>query len=120
MLVSFYQIYVPYKIQFSSNECPIEYNMKKYGFEKYLPIPKTNKIAPTTFIVCLPTIMAKEFLDIIREDGCIEKIMYDEDVNYNNYKDFKGIYIKKIDEIYNMVVEKTTYVLAKNEMTKIS
>jgi len=100
-------------MQFASNECPIEYNMKKYGFERYLPIPKTNKIAPTTLIVCLPKSMAKEFLDIIRDDGSIENFMYDEDVHYNGYKDFNGIYIKQIDEIYNMVVEKTTYVLAK-------
>jgi len=113
MLVSFYKIYVPYKMQFASNECPIEYNMKKYGFEQYLPIPKTNKIAPTTFVVCLPKPMAEEFLDIIRDDGSIENFMYDDDVSYDAYADFKNIYIKQIDEIYNMVVEKTTYVLAK-------
>jgi hypothetical protein len=113
MLVSFYYVYVPYKIQFGSNECPIEYNLKKYGYIEYLPIPKTNKINSTSFIVCLPKIIAKEFLDIMHEDGCIEKFMYDEDVSYDKYADFKNIYIKQIDEIYNMCVEKTTYVLTK-------
>lgn len=66
----FYYLTVHYYNSKVFGDCPVHYFMKKYGFNDFLPIPKSNIYRKNSYLICIPKVINKEFTNILKSEGC--------------------------------------------------
>lgn len=114
MLISFYSMTIPYNVHFNSRECPIDYSAKKYGFSNYSPFPKSSKCGENQFYVCLPTEMASDFLEIMKECGNCEYAFIRTE-EFEVYGDtLTDTHVREVREINNGQILKISVILTKD------
>jgi hypothetical protein len=88
MKVAFFHIHIPSYLSTNAYDCPISYFMRKYGFEKHLPIPVPLKFGSGEYTVCLSQNMATEFCDILKsEEDCQVTLLQKNEYGIDNFKD---------------------------------
>jgi len=88
MKVAFFHIHIPSYLSTNAYDCPISYFMRKYGFEKHLPISVPLKYGSGEYMVCLSQNMATEFCDILKsEEDCQVTLLQKNEYGIDNFKE---------------------------------
>lgn len=117
MLYSYYRISIPSYILYEAIPCPIEYLLKKYGYQDILPIVKPLKLSNILFIFIVPYLISSELIQKLNKDGIfnIEHIK-SEEIEHLNLSN-KCIGVKHHWEKYYYVSE---YFVMTEDYSKIS
>ena len=101
MEVSYYRIKFSNYYSVNEFECPVEYFLKKYSMQHYLPLPRSKRYLNEQYVVAIPTKIADDFVStlVTEEDGkavLIKKEQY-------NYDGFENTYVYEVNERVNGV-----------------
>ena len=98
MQISYYRIKFPSTCPTNKFECPIEYILKKYGLDNYLPIPRTKTDSNGEIIAAIPSELEIVFRQLMDEEDCFVRLIKTEE--YNN-SDFKNTSVYEVNEKIN-------------------
>ena len=65
---SYFMITVPSYMIYQGIPCPIEYLLKKYGYDDIFPIAKPVKLSSNTFVFLIPDSMSGNFIELLKDD----------------------------------------------------
>ena len=93
MSYSYYYINIPQQLIYNGLECPVEYYLKKYGFDN--AVPKPLKLPNNNYVICVPSSISHEFTEQLTNEGCTT--MFKNTVTYENL-DVTNTYIGESSE----------------------
>jgi len=105
MLLSYYRVQFPSYLSINVYDCPVNYYMKKYSFINHLPLPKALTISNRETIICIPSSVEADFIDIlITFEDCVTTFIKREEYSnelsdtfvYENKKNVNGNNINEL------------------------
>jgi len=79
-------ITVPSYMIYQGIPSPIEYLLKKYGYDDIFPIAKPVKLSSNTFVFLIPQTISTNFIELLQEDElCVIDHIKTEEIDNMNF-----------------------------------